>query len=149
MHVLKFNIHECLKLKNFSTPAGQVHQARVRPGFDLHHQSHHGTLPYTLYIVRVIKKKSLVPRGPDPYDERFGRVWRGSYSFALGGFWWSRTLRGLRNVLVWPVYSRTSILKDICLRHARDAPAGRRCVAMGPYSGGAASTRGPIPTVGA
>ena len=33
------------------------------------------------------------------HDERFGRVWRGSYSFARGGFWWSRTLRGLRNVL--------------------------------------------------
>jgi len=36
----------------------------------------------------------------DFYDERFGRVWRGSYSFDLGGFWWSRTPRGLRNVLV-------------------------------------------------
>jgi len=35
-----------------------------------------------------------------PYDERFGRVWRGSYSFARGGFWWSRTPRRLNNVLV-------------------------------------------------
>ena len=39
-------------------------------------------------------------RLPNNYDERLGRVWRGSYSFALGGFRWSRTLRGLRNVLV-------------------------------------------------
>ena len=34
------------------------------------------------------------------YGGRFGRVWRGPYSLALGGFWWSRTLRGLKNVLV-------------------------------------------------
>ena len=34
------------------------------------------------------------------YDERFEQVWRGSYSFALRGSWWSRTPRGLRNVLV-------------------------------------------------
>ena len=36
----------------------------------------------------------------NPYDERFGRVWRSSYSFTLGGFWWSRTPRELGNVLV-------------------------------------------------
>ena len=29
----------------------------------------------------------MVKFGPYPFDQRFGRVWRGSYSFALGGFW--------------------------------------------------------------